>query len=375
MPVSSRFARHRSCRRPALALPIALAAALLLGACGRDAPRNAGDSRPGAADAASAQDPRWAALGARLFADARLSADGKVSCASCHRAEHAFSDGHPVSVGVHGKTSTRNAPSLLDVAQLPHFFWDGREAKLETVVLQPLTNPVEMGLGSRDELLQRLSADPAYAASFAELGGVSADAAARALAAYLRSLRSGDSAFDRYQAGDRSALDADQQAGLALFTGKAACSECHQLQPGRARFTDDGFHHLGVNDGAIAGRVAGLIQRLDGRRDLGEAVLTETDIAGLGHFVASRKPADLAAFRTPSLRNIARTAPYMHDGSVATLEEAVDQEVYYRGINKGRPLSMTVEERRQLLAFLRGLSDATPAAAATNAAIAPQARP
>jgi cytochrome c peroxidase len=362
MPVSRLHARHPVLRLPAVALATAVCAASLLGACGRDAPTAADGDRTGATASATAQDPRWAALGQRLFADTRLSADGNVSCATCHRAEHAFTDGHPVSVGVHGKTSTRNAPSLLDVAQLPHFFWDGREARLETVVLQPLTNPVEMGLGSRDDLLRRLTADPAYAAAFAELGGVSADAAARALAAYLRTLRSGDSAFDRYQAGDRNALDADQQAGLALFTGKAACNECHQLQPGRARFTDDGFHHLGVNDGAIAGRVAGLIQRLDGRRDLGEAVLTETDIAGLGHFVASRKPADLAAFRTPSLRNIARTAPYMHDGSVATLEEAVDQEVYYRGINKGRPLSMTVEERRQLLAFLSGLSDASEGA-------------
>lgn len=352
MPVLSRYARRLFGHLPVLALVTAVSAALLLGACGREAAHGAGT-----AGAASAEDPRWAALGARLFADPRLSADGRVSCVTCHRPEHAFSDGRPVSIGAHGRASTRNAPSLLDVGELLSFFWDGRETRLETVVLQPLTNPVEMGLGSTADLLQRLSADPGYLAAFAGLGGVSADNAARALAAHLRTLRSRDSAFDRYQAGDRDALDTDQRAGLALFIGKAACSECHQVQTGHARFTDDGFHHLGVNDNTIAGRVAGSVQRLKGRSDLGQAVLTEADIAGLGHFVASRKPADLAAFRTPSLRNVARTAPYMHDGSVATLEEAVDQEVYYRGINKGRPLSMTVEERRQLLAFLRGLSN------------------
>ncbi|MGO4262643.1 cytochrome-c peroxidase [Lysobacter sp. TAB13] len=312
----------------------------------------------GQTPAPAATDARWAVLGGRLFADTRLGADGRTGCVSCHRPEHAFSDGRPLSLGVYGQTGTRNAPTLLDVGELPHLFWDGRETRLEQVVLQPLTNPVEMGLGSIDDLLQRLRADPKYTAAFADLGGASAEAVAAALAAHLRTLRSGDSAYDRYRSGNRNALGPDEQAGLALFTGKAACSECHVMQKPRPRFTDDHFHHLGINDNAIAGKVAALIPRLDGKCNLGHLVLTEVDIAGLGHFVASRKPADLAAFRTPSLRNVALTAPYMHDGSVATLEEAVDQEVYYRGINKGRPLSMTVEERRQLLAFLRALSAA-----------------
>lgn len=343
---------HRFSRRCSILILVG-ALAIVLGGCGRDAAPAASDS---GRNATADDDARWAALGGRLFTDPSLSGDGQVSCASCHRAEHAFSDARAVSIGTSGKAGTRNAPSLLDVGELSHFFWDGRESRLEIVALQPLTNPVEMGLASTEELLRRLASEPRHADAFAELGGLSADAVARALTAHLRTLRSGENAYDRFQSGDRTALDTDQQAGLALFTGKASCGDCHQLQPGRARFTDDRFHHLGVNDSAIAGRVAGLIQRLDGKRDLGATVLTEADIAGLGHFVATRKPADLAAFRTPSLRNVARTAPYMHDGSVATLEEAVDQEVYYRGINKGRPLSMTVEERRQLLAFLQALS-------------------
>ncbi|MGO1002301.1 cytochrome-c peroxidase [Lysobacter sp. CA196] len=332
--------------KPSRWLPIlAIGLALLTAAC--DQPTTAAD--PAAADA------RWASLGERLFNDKSLSSDGRISCASCHRPGQAFTDALATSVGAHGRTGTRNAPSLLDVAELPHFFWDGRESNLETVVLQPLTNPVEMGLASTEDLVGRLERAPQYAEAFKPLGGVSAEAAAKALAAYLRTLRSGDSAYDRFIAGDRNALGPDEQAGLALFTGKAACNECHVLQTPRARLTDDRFHHLGVNDDAIAGKVATLIPRIADRTRLGQIVLTETDVAGLGHFVASRQPADLAAFRTPSLRNVALTAPYMHDGSVATLEQAVEQEIYYRGLNKGKPLSITVEERRQLTTLLRSL--------------------
>lgn len=331
--------------KPSRWLPVlTIGLALLAAAC--DQPTTAAD--PAAADA------RWGSLGERLFNDKSLSSDGRTSCASCHRPGQAFTDALATSVGVHGRTGTRNAPSLLDVAELPHFFWDGRESNLETVVLQPMTNPVEMGLASTEELVRRLERSAQYAEAFKPLGGISGAAAAKALAAYLRTLRSGDSAYDRFVAGDRNALGPDEQAGLALFTGKAACNECHVLQAPRARLTDDRFHHLGVNDDAIAGKVATLIPRIADRTRIGQIVLTETDVAGLGHFVASRQPADLAAFRTPSLRNVALTAPYMHDGSVGTLEKAVEQEIYYRGLTRGR-ISMTVEERRQLLALLRHL--------------------
>lgn len=352
---------HHRVRRAGQAVALALSLVLLVAGC-------SGGHTP---EPSKVDETRRVSLGRQLFFDTRLSADGKVSCATCHRPDHAFSDLRPRSIGVHSREGTRNAPSLLDVADHPHFFWDGRESALTTVVLQPFTNPVEMGLENAGALLDRIGATPGYRDTFASVfpttGGLTADNAATALTTYLKSLRSGNSPYDRYRKGDSQALSMDAQAGLALFQGKATCHTCHRLDSG-ARFTDDGFHHLGVNDAVFAGQVATLIQRLEGQRaQLGRLVLSDKEIAGLGHFVASRKPADLGSFRTPSLRNVDRTAPYMHDGSVATLEDAVDQEIYYRGLNQGRPLSLTVEERQQLIAFLRALSDGGAAAVAPGA--------
>lgn len=309
------------------------------------------------------------ALGKRLFFDAGLSATGEVSCASCHNPRLAFSDARAASQGVHGKAGTRNAPSLLQTATERHFFWDGREQRLEAAVLQPFTNPVEMGLAD-GALAQRVRAQGDYRAdlqaAYPERGDAIGEAElGAALAAYLRSLPRDRSAYDRHAAGDRDALDADQLAGLEVFRGKAQCATCHLSAGAPAPFNDGGFHHLGVNDAAIAGRVAQLLQELPPPGpNLGRTVLSRADIAGLGRFAVTRKPADLAAFRTPSLRNVAVTAPYMHDGSVATLEAAVDQEIYYRSLKHGRPISLTVAERRQLLAFLQALTDSDYAAAA-----------
>ncbi|MEG3791446.1 cytochrome c peroxidase [Lysobacter sp. CCNWLW3] len=341
-------------------LVVAACLALLAVAC---APR--GDSQA-ARDATNAA---RVALGKRVFLDARLSDNGKVSCASCHNPRLAFADGRVVSLGVHGKSGTRNAPSLLENATKRHFFWDGRESSLEAAVLQPFVNPVEMGLNRGDTVIERMIWQADYPAqlqaAFPDSNGrAGIDQVGIALAAYLRSLPGADSAFDRHAAGEADALSADQQAGLALFRGKAQCSQCHRVDGVRANFSDDDFHHLGVSDSAIAGRVAQLVDDLPPPgQALGDAVLTRADIAGLGRFAVTRKPRDLAAFRTPSLRNVAVTAPYMHDGSVATLEAAVDQEIYYRSLKHGRPISLTVAERRQLLAFLSSLTDSAYASA------------
>lgn len=301
-------------------------------------------------------------VGAQLFSDPRLSADGAVSCATCHDPERVFTDGKQVSLGVFGRQGTRNAPSLLDLDLFDTFFWDGRETSLDVVVLQPFTNPTELGHDDLQAVLDTLHSIPEYRAGFAAaLGRERPDAGdlAGALAAFLNSVERGESRYERFLAtGDPSILTKDEHAGLALFRGKAQCGECHT--PDLGAFADNRFHHAGIGFERVAGNLAPLLARIDRLESegepLGRLVLQDADIAELGRFVATRRPRDLGAFRTPTLRNVANTAPYMHDGSVTTLEEAIERELYYRGISLGRPINLTVEERHQLAAFLRALS-------------------
>jgi cytochrome c peroxidase len=273
-------------------------------------------------------------LGEQLFFDRLLSADRTVACASCHRPAHGFADTMPVSRGVHGRTPARNTPSLLNRAYGRHFFWDGRAASLEETVLQPVENPRELGLPI-PHMLMRLQSDAGYRAAFAAAFGAEAGDViternvARALASYVRVLRSGNAAFDRFMTGDRAALSEEAQQGLRLFAGKADCAVCH---PGPT-FTDERFHNTGVATGS----------------------------GDPGRFAATRAEADRGRFRTPSLRNVALTAPYMHDGSIATLEDVID--FYERGgiANPNldpdiRPLRLSAEEKRSLVAFLRSLT-------------------
>ena len=190
--------------------------------------------------------PAAAALGKQLFFDPILSADGSVSCASCHRPERAFADAVARSSGVFGRRAARNTPSILNAGYGTALFWDGRARTLEDQVLQPITNPDEMG-ATLLEVVRRLADRPTYRdlfrSSFNE--DVTAANLARALATYVRTMRAGGSAADRYAAGDETALDADARAGLRLFQGKARCVECH-FGP---LFTDERFHNTGVGWG------------------------------------------------------------------------------------------------------------------------------
>ncbi|MCD4543050.1 cytochrome c family protein [Burkholderia pseudomallei] len=306
------------------------------------------------------------ALGKQLFNDPSLSADGTVRCASCHIPEKAYADGRATAVGVYGRIGTRNTPSLLSVelAKEGAFFWDGRRTVLEQAVLDPITNPVEMGLHDPTQAMQRIAQKSAYRVAFAQAFPTHGDAftpdeVGAALAAYIRSLTPPASAFDRYRRGDRATLNPRAQLGLALFQGKAGCAECHRLEGASPTFTDHAYHRTGVGlDGITANLPAlteGVITRSLQGGAIGDRVATHADEAQLGRFNITLEPADIGLFRTPSLRGVSRTAPYMHDGSVQTLEGAIDREVYYRSLQAGRPLNLSVEERLDLAEFLRSL--------------------
>jgi cytochrome c peroxidase len=248
-------------------------------------------------------------LGRRLFFDRRLSRDGSVACASCHDPERAYSDGREIAVGVFGRRGRRNAPALVNRGYGRLFFWDGRVATLEEQVLKPVEDPNEMDLPL---------------AEAAARVGLAQEEISRVLASFVRSILSGDSRFDRFINGDRDALTAEEQAGLQLFRSKANCVACH-VGP---NFTDERLHNTGI------------AWRDDKFLD-----------PGGGH----------GDFKTPTLREVARTAPYMHDGSIATLEDVIDY--YDRGGNRNRyldaelhPLHLSLEERRDLVLFLRSLS-------------------
>lgn len=307
------------------------------------------------------------ALGKQLFNDPHLSADSTVRCASCHMPEKGYTDGRRVAVGVEGRAGTRNTPSLmtLEEAQETTFFWDGRRNALDQAVLDPLTNPVEMGLHSQAELLQRVQQDPEYASAFTQAfpeakPAISSEHIATALAEYVRSLRSPESAYDRYALhDDKKALDQRALLGLVIFKGKGHCAECHRLEGTPAILTDHAYHRTGVGLDAITANLPslteGVIKRSLQGGAMGNRVATHADEAQLGRFNVTQDPADIGLFRTPSLRDVSHTAPYMHDGSVATLDDAIDREVYYRSLQAGRPLQLTVEEREDLKSFLQAL--------------------
>ena len=288
------------------------------------------------------------ALGRALYFDKRLSADGTVSCATCHDPATAFADHRPVAVGVNNRVGSRNAPTLLNAAFSPFLLWDGRARTLEEQVLQPLFNPAEMGMTDRRAVVARLEADADYPRLFAEVfgrAGLTVENAARALAAFERTQFSGDSPFDSFVAGDTGALTKAQHRGWFLFREKAGCITCHTFGAAAPFFTDFKFHNTGV---AVGGAN---LERL------ARAALP----ADLGRYAVTKKAEDLGAFRTPTLRDVELTAPYMHDGSEKTLLDVV--RFYDRGGEKNprldrrlRPLRLSEQEMSDLVEFLRALT-------------------
>ncbi len=253
-----------------------------------------------------------AALGRKLFHDKRLSRDGTVSCATCHDAAHAFADERPLAIGVRGQKASRRSPRIVNRVYGKSFFWDGRAATLEEQVVGPIENPVEMDLPLGEAVART---------------GLTERELRQALATYVRTILAGDSPYDRFVAGDRSALSTEAQHGLRLFRGKAGCTACH-LGP---NLTDERFHNTGIG----------------------------TDE---GRFRVTAAPADRGAFKTPSLRQVAQGAPYMHDGSLLTLEDVVEH--YNKGAGGTNPnldpeireLHLTAPEKSALVALLKSLS-------------------
>jgi len=234
-------------------------------------------------------------------------------------------------------------------------FWDGRESALAQAVMQPLGNPQEMGHDSVAAAMEHIASIPEYRAYFG--GEVTHVDVAAALSSYLVNLDKGTSRYERARnAADYRLLGEEAQRGMDLFQGRAQCSSCHL----EGDLTDESFHHASVGFDRIAGNIRALQARLDQTaqtgQPLGKLILSDPEIAELGRFAVTSDPKDLGAFRTPSLRNVARTAPYMHDGSIRTLEAAIEHELYYRSLTSGRPINLTVEERRDLAAFLTTLS-------------------
>jgi cytochrome c peroxidase len=312
-------------------------------------------------------------LGRKLFFDRRLSHNGTMSCAMCHLPEQGFTNTELARpVGVEGRSVRRNSPTLLNVAYVPALFHDGRESSLETQVVGPLVERSEMGNPSIGHVIARIRALPDYRGLFERAfgAGPSVDRLGQAIASYERTLLSAASPFDRwYYAGETGALSAAAVEGFALFTGKAGCGACHTVGPRHALFTDHLFHDTGLgwyNTTLRAQAQAPVTVELAPgvtvavARSLVDSV-GEPEPADLGRHEVTLDPADVWKFRTPTLRNVGLTAPYMHDGSRRTLADVV--RFYDRGGHQHpgidtriRPLGLSEPEIAALVAFLESLT-------------------
>ncbi len=322
----------------------------------------------GSAGWAVAQDERSTSppiqrLGRALFFDGSLSADGKISCASCHRPDYEFAEPRAVSQGTFGLTGTRNAPSLLARQPTEPLLWDGRRDTLESQVLAPLTNPVEHGLADFTALTKRLAANPNYLSllgesfGLADISKVQPQQIAAALSAFVTALPRDPTRVELYLAGEDSALDPNERRGMTIFRERAQCSACHLVQGRNAGVSDGKFHSvgIGIDPQADLAQIARRGFALVKQRGLDHVVLSDAELAALGRFLVTSDPRDIGKFRTPGLRRVSQTAPYMHDGSIKTLEGALDRELYYRSLVSGSPISLTLDEREDLLRFLRAL--------------------
>jgi len=272
-------------------------------------------------------------LGRYLYFDKRLSADESISCASCHDPQRGFGDGASVSTGIKSQKGGRNAPTIINRAYALAQFWDGRAASLEEQAKGPMANPIEMG-NTHDAIASRLQQIPGYRPLFAKAFGsdeINIDRTAQAIACFERTVLSGNAPYDRYKRGNKAAMNASQVRGMSIFFDKAKCDRCHE----GANFTLNMYANLGVG--------------------------SDKPDPDIGRFAVTKDPRDWGLFKTPTLREIEHSGPYMHDGSLATLEEVV--EFYDKGGKPNRnldpnlrPLRLTPQEKADVVAFLKALS-------------------
>ena len=316
------------------------------------------------------QTPAKVALGEKLFFDGRLSANGTVACSSCHNPQLAFTDGRPVSVGIGNRLGQRNAPTILNALYNVTQFWDGRAGTLEQQVIFPITNPVEMGQPNLDSAVARIAAITEYRRAFQTIFGrpINGGDLARAIASYERSQVAFDSPFDHFVAGDSSAIDASARRGWKLFNTQARCNKCHALTDTTSRpttFTDNDFHNIGV--GIVRHRVVEMAQQAQELVEKGDTASIDraaiiSPMSAIGRYLVTRKPADIASFKSPDLRNVLVTGPYFHDGSANTLWDVMDHYNKGDGVENPyldpdiQPLALTEQDIADLVALMASLT-------------------
>ena len=313
--------------------------------------------------------PARIALGRKLYFEPKLSADGTVSCATCHDVTRGFSDQIPTSEGIGGQFGRRNSPTTMNVTLLHTMFWDGRSPTVDHQAMQPIINPIEMGMEDNEAvIIAGIKDDPEYQKMFQEAYGrkINFQDIGRAIAAFERTLNFLDSPFRRYMSGDKNAISADAVEGWKLFNREGRCMTCHPMSPSNPLGTDNKFHNIGIAAAhqdfpQLAAEAVKILQQDSSDKALDELALA-TDYTELGRFTVTHDTHEIGAFRTPMLLNVGITGPYMHDGSLKTLWDVIDH--YNAGgepnlfLDGGmEPLNLTDRQVDQLVAFLFTLTD------------------
>jgi len=319
------------------------------------------------------QTPEKISLGQKLFLERRLSADGTVSCSTCHNPDLAFTDRKSTSVGIKGRVGQRNAPTLLNALYNKTQFWDGRVKTLEEQAANPIVNAFEMGDPNLDAAVAQIASVEEYQQAFQRVFDRAANGPdlLRAIASYERTQLSFDSPFDRFIAGDNNAIDASAKRGWELFNTQARCNKCHALmetQRDVTVFTDNDFHNIGI--GIIRHNVVALGRQAEQLIKSGDTAAIDraaiqTDMSALGRFLITKQEKDTASFKTPDIRNVLVTGPYFHDGSQETLWDVMDHYNKGDGLHNPwldedmQPLALTETDIDDLVAFLASLTSAS----------------